>query len=298
VRPQNNIPEPSPRLFFSKWKWITMPLALLLLLTSAAWTSDIEKQLNSDYAGKVLTLRRFYGGERVSFHSDGALKTSAPVGPWTLDGQIEVQKVEVHSGVLIIKGRRIHRIFDQLKPIDQLTTVENPKDKQQKDLQKALRRLNAEIEIELPADKPDETAVSAAMHAVFLADSESMMDIVPSYWHSYFAKQEGKAAPQQANAPVHVFKPGGGISPPHADFSPDPEYSEAARQAKFQGTIVLILVIDASGLPTDLQIVRPLGLGLDEKAIEAVSRWKFRPAQRNGEPVASQVNVEVSFRLY
>lgn len=100
------------------------------------------------------------------------------------------------------------------------------------------------------------------------------------------------------NGPVSTFKPGVGMSPPHATYQPDPEYSEEARKAKYQGTIVLFLVISASGLPTDLRIARPLGLGLDEKAIEAVSRWTFRPAQKDGEPVAATINIEVSFRLY
>ena len=299
---QRNISDPRRRFLFCQWvfiwKFLATPLALLLLLTSSAWASDLEKQLNSDYEGKVLTLRRFYGGEHVSFHSDGSLKTSASVGPWTLDGQIEVQKIELHGGILIVKGRRIHRIFDQLKPIDELTTVENPKDKQQKDLQKALRQLKADIEIELPSEKPEEKDVTAAMHAVFLDNSESMMDIAPSYWRAYFAKQEGKQEPPPVNAPAKTFKPGVGMSPPRANFSPDPEYSEEARKAKFQGTIVLSLVVDVSGMPTDLQIVRPLGLGLDEKAIEAVSTWKFRPAAKDGEPVATKIMVEVAFRLY
>jgi TonB family protein len=300
VHIQRNIPESRTPSLFSKWKCIAVPLALLLWLTSSAWASDsLNNQLNSDYAGKVLTLRRFYGGEHLSFHSDGSLKTSAPVGPWTLDAQIEVQKIELHGDLLIIKGRRIHRIFDaQLKPLDELTTVENPQDKQQKDLEKALRRLKAEIEIELPSERPDEKDVMAAMHAVFLTNSESMVDIVPSYWRAYFAKQEGKPAPPQGNGPMNSFKPRGGMSPPHIAYQSDPEYSDEARKAKHQGTIVLSLAVDASGAPKDLQIVRPLGLGLDEKSIESVSKWTFRPARKDGEPVSVLINVEVNFRLY
>lgn len=276
---QKNISHPRPRSLFSQ-RQFTVPLALLLSLTSFAWASDLEKQLNSNYAGKVLTLRRFYGGERLSFHSDGSLKTSARVGPWTLDGQIEVQKIELHGSLLTIKGRRIHRIFDQLKPVDELTTLDNPKDKQQKDLRKALRNLKAEIEIELPSERADEAAVTATMHAVFLADSESMMDIAPNYWRAYFAKQEGKPAPAQMAGPVYPIKNGGGMSPPHPTYQPDPEYSEEARKAKYQGTIVLYLVISAAGMPTDLQIARPLGLGLDEKAIDSVSKWDISPGTK------------------
>jgi TonB family protein len=95
-----------------------------------------------------------------------------------------------------------------------------------------------------------------------------------------------------------VFRVGGGVSAPRAIFSPDPEYSEEARKAKYQGTCVLWLVVGPDGRPRDIRVARSLGLGLDEKAIEAVRNWKFEPAQKDGRPVAVQINVEVDFRLY
>ncbi len=95
-----------------------------------------------------------------------------------------------------------------------------------------------------------------------------------------------------------VFRVGGGVSAPRAVYSPDPEYSEEARKAKYQGTCVLWLVIGPDGRPRDIRVARSLGLGLDEKAIEAVRNWKFEPALKDGRPVAVQINVEVDFRLY
>lgn len=95
-----------------------------------------------------------------------------------------------------------------------------------------------------------------------------------------------------------VFRVGGGVSAPRPVFTPDPEYSEEARKAKYQGTCVLWLVVGPDGKPRDIKVSRTLGLGLDEKAIEAVKQWKFEPAMKDGKPVAVQINVEVSFRLY
>jgi protein TonB len=95
-----------------------------------------------------------------------------------------------------------------------------------------------------------------------------------------------------------AFRVGGGVSAPKAIYSPDPEYSEEARKAKFQGTCVLWLVVGPDGRPRDMRVQRTLGLGLDEKAIEAVKTWRFDPALKDGKPVAVQINVEVSFRLY
>lgn len=95
-----------------------------------------------------------------------------------------------------------------------------------------------------------------------------------------------------------LFKVGGGVSAPKAIFAPDPEYSEEARKAKYQGTCVLWLIVGSDGKPRDIKVARSLGLGLDEKAIEAVRTWKFDPAMKDGKPVAVTINVEVSFRLY
>jgi periplasmic protein TonB len=95
-----------------------------------------------------------------------------------------------------------------------------------------------------------------------------------------------------------VFRVGGGVSAPRAVYSPEPEYSEEARKAKYQGTCVLWLVVGPDGRPRDVRVTRSLGLGLDEKAIETVRTWKFEPAMKDGKPVAVQISVEVDFRLY
>ncbi|MGA6986904.1 MAG: energy transducer TonB [Terriglobales bacterium] len=94
------------------------------------------------------------------------------------------------------------------------------------------------------------------------------------------------------------FRVGGGVSAPKAIYSPDPEYSEEARKVKHMGVVVLWLVVGPDGKPRDIRVVRTLGLGLDEKAIEAVKNWRFEPALKDGKPVAVQVNVEVNFHLY
>lgn len=95
-----------------------------------------------------------------------------------------------------------------------------------------------------------------------------------------------------------LYRVGGGVSAPKTLFAPDPEYSEEARKAKYQGTVLLWLVVGPDGRPRDLRIVRSVGMGLDEKALDAVRTWRFEPARKDGQPVAVQIQVEVSFRLY
>ena len=95
-----------------------------------------------------------------------------------------------------------------------------------------------------------------------------------------------------------VYKIGHGVTPPRARFSPSAEYSEQARRAKYQGTCILQLIVDTNGNPRNIRVSRALGKGLDEKAIGAVKKWRFEPARKDGQPVAVQIDVEVSFRLY
>jgi TonB family protein len=95
-----------------------------------------------------------------------------------------------------------------------------------------------------------------------------------------------------------IFHMGMGASPPRAIYSPEPEFSEEARKAKYQGTCTLGVVVDANGHPTNIRILSALGMGLDEKAIAAVKTWRFDPAMKDGHPVSFEIAVEVDFHLY
>ena len=77
----------------------------------------------------------------------------------------------------------------------------------------------------------------------------------------------------------------------------DPEYSEEAKQAKFEGTVFLQLVVGLDGHARDVRVVKGVGLGLDEKAIECVRRWTFKPVIKDGRPVQVGATVNVDFRL-
>ena len=94
-----------------------------------------------------------------------------------------------------------------------------------------------------------------------------------------------------------AYKIGGGVSAPAVILKVEPEYSEEARKAKFQGAVVLALIVDEKGNPREIRVVRPLGLGLDQKAIEAVEKWRFRPGLKDGKAVPVQATIEVNFRL-
>ena len=91
----------------------------------------------------------------------------------------------------------------------------------------------------------------------------------------------------------------GHITTPKLIYSPDPEFSEEARKAKYQGVVIMTVLVGADGRIHDARITRSLGMGLDEKALETVKLWKFDPAKTiDGNPVAVYASIEVNFRLY
>ncbi len=91
---------------------------------------------------------------------------------------------------------------------------------------------------------------------------------------------------------------GGGVSAPVVVHSVEPEFTEDARKSNLQGTVAIQLIVDAQGNPQDVRVVHHLGMGLDQKAVDAVQQYRFRPAMYQGHPVAVQMVVEVDFRLH
>jgi protein TonB len=95
-----------------------------------------------------------------------------------------------------------------------------------------------------------------------------------------------------------AYSVGGGVTEPVAIYAPDPPYSEEARKAKYSGTVVLQIIVGPDGTVHDAQLVKRIGLGLDEKALETIRTWRFKPGMKNGVPVPVRMLVEVQFRLF
>jgi TonB family protein len=94
-----------------------------------------------------------------------------------------------------------------------------------------------------------------------------------------------------------VYKIGGDVLAPRVLYKVEPQYSKEASRDKIQGVVILGVVIDTDGLAKDIQVKKHLDIGLDQKAVEAVTQWRFQPATKSGEPVPVQATIEVNFRL-
>jgi len=103
-------------------------------------------------------------------------------------------------------------------------------------------------------------------------------------------------SPQNVQQNIQINRPYD--KPPVATYTPVAEYSEQARKAKFQGDVILSVLVSEDGMPSDVKVTRSLGMGLDEKAIECVKKYRFKPATKDGAPVAARIAIEVNFRLY
>jgi len=283
---------------------------------AAAADENVGEQLQSQYLNKVLTLRHFYEGDHLSFAPDGSLINAGQIGPWTVSGQVFVKSVELRPHSLQIEGRRVCLVFDYktkslIDAQDYLESALRAQDmakRKKKDRGKGetlgwdkmmdnFRNRNVEIEIAMAAESASVQEASTALNAVFLRPEESLADIVPDFWQDYLDRIEGRPPRVRQTADVEYRVTPGVVSPPRVIYSPEPEFSQDARMTKFQGQVTLSVVVDASGRTTEIQIVSPLGMGLDEKAVDAVRNWTFQPARKGGKPVSVKIAIEVDFHL-
>ena len=140
-----------------------------------------------------------------------------------------------------------------------------------------------------------ETWTAKDLQLVFLHKLDNPRTGVRTQKLINFSRAEPDAALFQVPADYHLGEDD--ISAPRLISKVEPKYTNKARKAKLSGSVLLSIVVDPNGMPRDIKVVRPLGLGLDEEAIKAVTKWRFKPGQKNGKTVPVQAQVEVTFRL-
>jgi TonB family protein len=148
-----------------------------------------------------------------------------------------------------------------------------------------------------PDPKQSWIQLSKAIEVVFAPGlDDSVIATLPDYWQTYFATKQGKIQAEKIDN--SVLHPGNGVVSPKLLSSLDPASNDYAQKANIAGMTLLSTVVGSSGQPSHVTIVRPIGFGLDEKAVDAVSHARFQPGLRDGQPVPVMVNLQVTFRIY
>jgi TonB family protein len=271
-------------------------LLILGLNPTISAKDNIEEMKNSlvaKYIGKVVTLRHFYAGPKLLFNADGSPTGRMKIGPWTTCSKFEITKLDLNEKKLKLQGHRIFLYFDREQKTFILLRANQAPAKQTK---------LAELRIEIPLIKDNgrEPALYAALDGIFLKDTENLVNSVPQFWKLFLS---GKTIPGKADQDAwyktEIKADETGVVAPQLTRKFLPHYTEEARMFRCEGVVLLAGVIDKdTGKIRDLQIIIPLGFGLEESAINNIEKWQFTPGRRNGKPVSVQVNLEVSFRLY
>jgi TonB family protein len=294
-----------------------------LLVRAASAQNDLTAHLADQYKHKTFILRGFYPDHNLKYDSSGhAVNPPAP-DDWTVAGVVRIEDVRVSGDHLKIEARRVHlawldgtfqELHDQVGKFDR-------SEKENRSL-----RIEAALGLGTP-----EAAADAALSQIFLTPRDRFADLVPDYWRPcvraalsgkvegqysgcHFSKEfeaipgVGSASGAVAEAeqtrmvddapPERIFRVEKDITPPKVLSPTNPDFTDEARRAKYQGTTVLDLVVDKTGQVRDPRILQPLGAGLDRKAVETASKWQFNPATKDGQPVAARISLEVSFSLY
>jgi len=282
-----------------------MAFAFCVPLPAAADEREVlEQKLSEAYNGKTLKLRGNYCDRSLKFNAQGEPRGDSRAGDWTLCRDILVQKVRVGHGHLQISGRRIFWMFDGQAA--KFRDVTETADNNRKDFAKLMQEQAVSVEVAFP-DQSGQQEIESLLNHIFWPAGTDPRETASPIWNCYLRPdgQERKdclafktTSAESHSGSVTAERVGGKVKAPRARYWPDPSYGDEARQWKLKGVTVLNVIVGSDGNVTRPQIARPLGMGLDARAAEMVSTWRFDPATRDGVPVPVAVTIEVSFSLY
>jgi TonB family protein len=241
----------------------------LLLTTYLHAQTPIVDELARRLVKKTLFVRGFPQDERVVYDATGKARMPVKAGSWTF-GQVRVDRVREKDGFIEISGRRVGQEYD------------------------GRWRAKTTEDIQVIAIEPGDQAIKAEplIDALFIRDESKIAKVLP-FWH----RIEPSGERYVMNSRVERLG-GKDIKPPKpkeqkAAGEPTPQ----PIQQRFSGTVLLHLVVDEYGKMARVVLKKPIGMGLDEKAIERVITWEFEPALKKGKPVPCAFNLEINFNL-
>jgi TonB family protein len=258
---------------------------LFLPLSAPAQTpipADIKKAAEARFKNKVLPLRHVADARSVKYDEAGKFVGTPKLGDWTLHSHLEITKVEFKKGELTIEGNRIALSFEDWE------RQKTPK----------YIRTSDRLEIQIAPKQGEPFSLEEELTKAFLAPTEDFPENLPDYWQRFLCKMKG-ITEQCPVMPFDEREPlvREGVTEPRLIRQRPPSFSPLARAARLTGNIGVVLVVDQNGRVTIYEVLKPLGLGLEEEAIKAMKEWLFEPARRDGGIAASYISVNINFAL-
>ncbi len=287
-------------------KRLLLAAFLLTFAASPALAQNPEQLLKDKFLGKMLVIRNFYLDNQLRYDASGLVKGHPEMGAWTI-AQFKIDKVRLHNDGFELQGERIAIGWDTKK---QSVAFFN------------LKPLSIKVE-DLPSAALTSSKIDQLAQQIFVV-LRNEPQTVPDYWRelvtgNVVAKIDSKGhktfrlrdrpdscAPATKEIAVvtghsaqgdPIYQCIGRVSEPKLLSHNEPEFSPLARQFHYEGMTVLNMTVNESGLPEDIQVLRPAGFGLDDNAVQTVRAWKFDPAKLDGKAVKVVVEVEVNYRF-
>lgn len=247
-------------------------------------------------AAPFLMLRGMWDGDKLSFDAQGGVAGSPQRRLFSLSAVV-VTQVHLSDSSLEIDGERAGLVMQPAQSLKKAVRAV------------ALGKHGKEeaISIMIPRGEAHPDALEAAVEKVVsVGIDDGLMATAPSYWHVWLRHELHPELPPLA-MPAGVYGPPGepfgrgtlsAIRAPVLIYGPDPKFTPEARERGYQGVSLIGLIVDAQGRPASEWIEEPIGMGLDEAAIAAVTQYRFKPATLHGTPVAVRINIEVNHRIY
>jgi TonB family protein len=270
---------------------------VIFLFVVAAPAEDLVPVLNSAYLGKAVVLRHPIAGSALHFNSDGKSTETKKEGAWTVDGGLEIRKIELTPTTLRLGCNRVVFGFDERKKA--LVPFRT----------KQKEKITVNVEIALTSPIESLPAADEVLHRIFTFTETELLEMVPDYWQDFLRKQIFGTLPMPVPTPAVPRRDpkqerkqsqdfleslkAKGVTPPRPVHTPEPH-----RINDMTGTVVLETLIDENGKVQQPKIIRPVGYGLDEEAVATVVTWSFKPATRDGKPVPMHMAIEVAFMGY
>lgn len=253
-------------------------LALCVAYIPAAHAASLKDELLQNYKNRVLALRYPFVHGDQKFDSAGH-PLSRPSDAWLVYGGIYIQNVGLSPNMLRLEGPRaaLTRPQENEKPLVVALGEDN---------------IKVEISLDAPLNYIDE-AQDVLNRVFYVEEKDPLLHAVPEYRRSDEADLDGPVY-KVGNFDNHLVKA------PQATFTLEPEMSLRARKAQSNGIViphvVLSIVVDRKGRVSRIRMEQPRGMDLDEIAVEAAKKWRFKPGTRDGEPVPVEMDIEVPFR--